>query len=59
LIDETFRANNEEIQKAREIITLFETNSARGINGFVHEHYGFIDEPIYKGALAVLKTLVV
>lgn len=59
LIDETFGVDDEKILKAREIITLFETNSARGINGFVHEHYGFIDEPIYKGALAVLKTLVV
>jgi len=59
LIDDAFGINNEEIQKAREIITLFEINSARGINGFTHEHYGFIDEPIYKGALAIVKNLVV
>jgi len=25
------------------------------VTGFTHETYGFIDEPVYKGALAVLK----
>lgn len=43
------------LQKAREIVALFEAQRARGVTGFTHDTYGFIDEPIYKGALAVLK----
>jgi len=39
-----------EIQKAKTIIKLFEEHQAKGITGFVDEVYGFIDEPIYKGA---------
>jgi citrate lyase subunit beta/citryl-CoA lyase len=44
----------EEIEKAHEIIRLFETKRAEGVTGFTHERYGFIDEPIYKGAKALL-----
>ena len=57
LIHEVFGVNEEEIQRCRDIIKLFEENKAKGITGFVDERYGFIDEPIYKGALAVLKNL--
>jgi citrate lyase subunit beta/citryl-CoA lyase len=59
LINGAFQSDDTQIQKAREIVKLFEDNCAKGTSGFVHESYGFIDEPIYKGALAVLKTLVV
>ncbi|MDB2562551.1 aldolase/citrate lyase family protein [Sulfurimonas sp.] len=47
---------NEEIliKRAETIIKLFELHKEEGITGFVDEEYGFIDEPIYKGALALL-----
>ena len=50
-----FAADQSALQKAREIVALFEAARAEGVTGFAHEAYGFIDEPIYKGALAVLK----
>jgi len=46
-----------EIQRAKEIVALFEKENKKGVSGFVHEEYGFIDEPIYKGALALLEGL--
>ncbi|MDP3021728.1 MAG: aldolase/citrate lyase family protein [Sulfuricurvum sp.] len=57
LIHEIFGHSESEIQRCQEIVKLFEENAANGITGFVDEWYGFIDEPIYKGALAVLKNL--
>ena len=57
LIHEIFGHSEVEIQRCVEIVKLFEVNAANGITGFVDERYGFIDEPIYKGALAVLKNL--
>lgn len=56
MIHEIFGHSEAEIEKCREIVRLFEEQHARGISGFVDERYGFIDEPIYKGALAVLNT---
>jgi citrate lyase subunit beta / citryl-CoA lyase len=55
LIHEIFGHGEAEIERCREIVRLFEEYSAQGISGFVDERYGFIDEPIYKGALAVLE----
>jgi len=52
---EAFAADAAALQKAREIVALFEAARAEGVTGFTHEAYGFIDEPIYKGALALLK----
>lgn len=43
-----------QIQRAKVIVKLFEMHQEEGISGFVDEEYGFIDEPIYKGALALL-----
>lgn len=54
IANEVFSKEDDEIQRAKEIITLFEEKQKEGISGFVHEKYGFIDEPIYKGALALL-----
>ncbi|MDD2904940.1 MAG: aldolase/citrate lyase family protein [Sulfurimonas sp.] len=50
---------NEEAQinRAKIIIKLFEMHQEMGITGFVDEEYGFIDEPIYKGALALLEEI--
>ncbi|MDD4855129.1 MAG: aldolase/citrate lyase family protein [Sulfuricurvum sp.] len=57
LIDEIFGHSEAEIERMQEIIRLFEEHVYRGITGFVDEQYGFIDEPIYKGALAVINCL--
>lgn len=47
--------DEDEIQRAQHIIKVFEASRGEGVTGFVDELYGFIDEPIYKGALVVLK----
>jgi len=52
---QAFGTDEAALLKAREIVALFEAERAKGVTGFTHERYGFIDEPIYKGALAVLK----
>ncbi len=54
LVNQVFVNEEKEIQRAKVIIKLFEMHQAEGIAGFVDEEYGFIDEPIYKGALALL-----
>lgn len=54
LIHEIFGHGEAELARARDIVALFEDHATRGITGFSHERYGFIDEPVYKGALAVL-----
>ena len=51
-----FAPTKADIQKAQEIKKLFEQNSKKEINGFMHKKYGFIDEPIYKDALNQLKV---
>jgi citrate lyase subunit beta/citryl-CoA lyase len=56
-IREALGVSDREIERAKEIKRLFEENSQKGVNGFSHIEYGFIDEPIYKGALATLKIL--
>jgi len=43
------------IARARYIVKVFEEKREEGVTGFSDEKYGFIDEPIYKGALALLK----
>ena len=55
LVNEMFDYDAREIARAKEIVELFERKRTEGITGFVHEEYGFIDEPIYKGALDLLK----
>jgi citrate lyase subunit beta/citryl-CoA lyase len=49
-----FAPDQAEIERARAIVHCFEAEAARGNTGFVHGEYGFVDEPIYRGALAVL-----
>ena len=56
IANEVFGVSQDELKRAREIKEAFETSSAKGENGFMHEHYGFIDEPIYRDALLVLDT---
>ena len=55
IANEMFGVSDEELKRAKEIKEAFETSSARSENGFMHEHYGFIDEPIYRDALLVLE----
>ncbi|MDA7816835.1 aldolase/citrate lyase family protein [Sulfurimonas sp.] len=54
-VNKYFIDESKEILRAQTIIKLFEMHQKEGITGFVDEEYGFIDEPIYKGALALLK----
>jgi len=49
-----FMQDDYELQKAKVVIEEFERMSTKNINGFMHEEYGFIDEPIYKWAKQVL-----
>ena len=50
-----FAPSKAEIERARYIKERFEEMAAKGITGFADERYGFIDEPIYKDALQILK----
>ncbi len=54
-VNRIFVDEEEQIKRAKIIIKLFEMHKAEGITGFVDDEYGFIDEPIYKGALALLR----
>lgn len=54
LVNAVFVDEEEQIKRAEVIIKLFEMHKEQGITGFVDDEYGFIDEPIYKGALALL-----
>jgi len=51
-----FEVQDRELEKARYIIELFEKMRAEGVTGFSDDKYGFIDEPIYKGALNVIQN---
>ncbi|MEN8304149.1 MAG: aldolase/citrate lyase family protein [Campylobacterota bacterium] len=57
LVNEVFVDEEAQIKRAEVIIKLFEMHQEQGITGFVDDEYGFIDEPIYKGALALLNRL--
>ncbi len=54
-VDNIFVDESKQIERAHVIIKLFEMHQKQGITGFVDDEYGFIDEPVYKGALALLK----
>ena len=54
LVNAMFVDKEAELKRATVIIKLFEMHRGEGITGFVDDEYGFIDEPIYKGALALL-----
>ncbi len=57
IVNEVFGYNDEQIQKAAYIKEIFEKQQAKGCTGFVDEKYGFIDEPVYKDALLILRTI--
>jgi citrate lyase subunit beta/citryl-CoA lyase len=54
LVNAFFIDEEKELQRAKVIVKLFEMHQKEGISGFVDDEYGFIDEPIYKGALKLL-----
>ncbi len=56
IANEVFDVTQEKIAKAKYIKETFERQQAKSCTGFVDEKYGFIDEPIYKDALLVLKN---
>ncbi|MEN4052989.1 MULTISPECIES: aldolase/citrate lyase family protein [Sulfurimonas] len=56
LARKTFVNKEEEIKRAQVIVKLFEMHRDERITGFSDEEYGFIDEPIYKGALKLLES---
>ena len=56
LVNKMLVNKEEELKRAKIIVKLFEMHREEGITGFVDEEYGFIDEPIYKGALSIIKS---
>ena len=54
MVNDIFRDEARELARAEVIVKLFEMHKDEGVTGFVDDEYGFIDEPIYKGALALL-----
>jgi citrate lyase subunit beta/citryl-CoA lyase len=54
LVNKMFANDEREIRRAKTIIKLFELKREEGVTGFEDDEFGFIDEPIYKGALAIL-----
>ncbi|SFV70341.1 Malyl-CoA lyase [hydrothermal vent metagenome] len=54
IANEVFALDEEAYLRAKHIKDAFESHAKQGINGFMDENYGFIDEPIYRDALLVL-----
>ena len=57
-VNKIFQNEVSELERAKIIVKLFEMHQEEGISGFVDEKYGFIDEPIYKGALTLLMNSI-
>ena len=53
-VNKMFINEEKELKRAQIIVKLFEMHREQGITGFADEEYGFIDEPIYKGSVALL-----
>ena len=54
LTNVTFIDEETELKRAKVIVRLFEMHQKMGVTGFVDDEYGFIDEPVYKGALTIV-----
>jgi len=54
IANDIFSINKYKLERASHIKKVFEANSAKGINGFMDDTYGFIDEPIYRDSLLIL-----
>ncbi len=55
IVNRVFANDEEELEKAKYIVKIFEENRKNGLTGFIDERFGFIDEPIYKNAKQILK----
>ncbi len=51
-----FNMDKYELKRAMHIKKIFEEQSEKGINGFMDDKCGFIDEPIYRDALLILNN---
>jgi citrate lyase subunit beta/citryl-CoA lyase len=58
IVNRIFNLDDEAVKKAEYIKQVFEKYKKQGITGFSDNTYGFIDEPIYKDALLLLKTII-
>lgn len=56
IANRVFGTREAELEKARYIIERFEAMASEGITGFADKRYGFIDEPIYKGACSLINN---
>ena len=56
IANEIFGIDPKALVRAKHIKTVFETHAKQNINGFMDAEYGFIDEPIYRDALLILKN---
>ena len=57
MVNDIFKLSKSQLNRAKEIVRLFELNKSQATTGFVDKKYGFIDEPIYKDALNILKNI--
>lgn len=55
ITNEVFGLDKHIIERAKYIKKIFEKSASTGINGFMDEKYGFIDEPIYRDAIITLQ----
>jgi len=55
IANEIFGLNDDALQRATYIKQRFEKESNKNNHGFMDKKYGFIDEPIYRDALLILK----
>jgi citrate lyase subunit beta/citryl-CoA lyase len=56
IANEIFGIDRKALSRAQHIKKAFESSAKQGENGFMDDEYGFIDEPIYRDALLVLKN---
>ncbi len=55
IVNTIFGIEKSTLKQAKYIKNIFEKYKAKGCTGFTDKKYGFIDEPIYKNSLLVLK----
>ncbi len=56
IVNKIFITDEDEIKRAKYIKKIFEKHQTKNCTGFEDKIYGFIDEPIYKDAILILKN---